>query len=180
MKNCSKCGHAKEHGYFTKDRGQTDGLYPSCKTCKKLLYLLKAAQISKQNSHYQCLNKKKVAEYQASYRKEKLKTNLNYKLTLQLRCRLNSALKHHKPNGSHIADLGCSIEELKLYLESKFQPEMTWDNHTRYGWHIDHIVPLSSFNLSLRDEVKKACHFTNLQPLWWRDNLVKSNRMEIL
>ncbi len=50
---------------------------------------------------------------------------------------------------------------------------MTWDNHGLYGWHIDHVVPLSSFDLTDHKQVKKACHWFNLQPLWAKENLSK-------
>jgi hypothetical protein len=69
--------------------------------------------------------------------------------------------------------LGCSIPELKTYLESKFQEGMSWENWGIYGWHIDHIIPLDAFNLTNREEFLKACHYTNLQPLWAEENLKK-------
>ena len=76
--------------------------------------------------------------------------------------------------------MGCSISELKDYLESKFQVGMTWENHSQTGWHIDHIKPLSHFDLSDRDQFLQACHYTNLQPLWAKDNLSKSDNYPIL
>lgn len=85
------------------------------------------------------------------------------------------AIKVNAKSGSAVRDLGCSVDFLKTYLESLFQSGMSWDNWTLNGWHIDHISPLSSFNLSNRDELLKACHYTNLQPLWAKDNLAKSN-----
>jgi hypothetical protein len=88
---------------------------------------------------------------------------------------MNQALTHSLKSGSSINDLGCSVRELKIYLESKFQSGMSWDNHGE--WHIDHIKPLSSFNLSNRDEYLKACHYTNLQPLWAKDNFKKNNKI---
>ena len=59
------------------------------------------------------------------------------------------------------------------YLESKFQTGMTWENHTHNGWHIDHIIPISKFDLTDEAQMKKACHYTNLQPLWAGDNFRK-------
>lgn len=180
MKTCSKCLSLKNCNEFTRDKGQKDGFYPSCKDCKKQLYTLKAKQISNKNSEYQRVNKVKIATYQASYRKEKLQNDPYYRLSLILRCRLNSAIKNKIKSGSAISDLGCSIEFFKDYIESKFEPGMTWDNHIKFGWHIDHIRPLASFDLSDPNQIKLACHYTNLQPLWWKDNLVKSKKMENL
>lgn len=75
--------------------------------------------------------------------------------------------------------LGCSLKFFKDYLESKFEPGMTWDNYgmvegnTMNGWHIDHILPCKSFNLLDPEEQKKCFHYTNLQPMWGIDNIKK-------
>ena len=55
---------------------------------------------------------------------------------------------------------------------------MTWKNHGLKGWHIDHIIPCAAFDLTKEEEQKKCFHYSNLQPLWWIDNLKKSNKME--
>ena len=86
------------------------------------------------------------------------------------------ALQKSYKKGSAVKDLGCSINFLKQYLESLFQPGMSWDNYGRNGWHIDHKKPLSKFNLSDREDLLRACHYTNLQPLWATDNIKKGNR----
>ncbi len=116
--------------------------------------------------------------YDKEYKSKKSIT-LKDKLKHNLRNRLCVAIKKGYKSGSAVKDLGCSIEELKKHLESKFQPGMTWDNWSRVGWHIDHIKPLASFNLSNPEEFKKACHYTNLQPLWAKDNLSKGSRYAI-
>jgi hypothetical protein len=69
--------------------------------------------------------------------------------------------------------LGCSWEEAKSHIESGFTDGMNWDNRSK--WHIDHIIPLAS--AKNEDELKKLCHYTNLQPLWGRDNIIKSNKI---
>lgn len=99
-----------------------------------------------------------------------------YKLANNLRTRINASIRNGSKAGSAVKSLGCSINELKVYLESKFLDGMSWDNWSRTGWHIDHIIPLSSFDLTDIDQLKAACHFTNLQPLWAKDNLIKGNR----
>lgn len=71
--------------------------------------------------------------------------------------------------------VGCSWEQLKQHLESQFQPNMTWDNHGQYGWHIDHIIPLAS--ATTEEQIYKLNHYTNLQPLWWEDNIKKGDKL---
>jgi hypothetical protein len=115
--------------------------------------------------------------YIKRYHNEQYATNPQFKLTVTLRNRLRAAIRGNFKSGSAVADLGCTIEFLKQYLESLFQPGMTWENYTIDGWHIDHIRPLISFDLTNREELLKACHYTNLQPLWAADNLAKSDKV---
>jgi len=124
----------------------------------------------KKKTYYKS-NKSKINQY---YNKKK-NTDIQFKLCTTLRSRLRLALKNNQKVGSAVSDLGCSIDELKSYLESKFQPGMTWDNWALDGWHIDHIKPLVSFDLTDRKQLLEACHYTNLQPLWAADNLSKSD-----
>jgi len=124
-------------------------------------------------SYYET-NKVEIIAKTSKYCNERRKVDINFRLKRYLRSRLYSATKHGYLAGSAIDNLGCSIFDFKIYLTSKFISGMTWDN---YGeWHIDHIKPLSSFNLSNPEEIKLACHYTNLQPLWAKDNLSKGNR----
>lgn len=95
------------------------------------------------------------------------------KIRRGLRIRLLQAIKFNQKAGSAIHDLGCSIKEFIKYIESKFKSGMSWNNYGINGWHIDHIIPLSKFNLTIRKEFLKACHFTNMQPLWANENLAK-------
>jgi hypothetical protein len=73
--------------------------------------------------------------------------------------------------------LGCTVSELMRHIESRFMPGMTWENYAARGWHIDHIVPCSSFNLADATQAARCFHYTNLQPLWWKDNITKGNRI---
>jgi hypothetical protein len=70
-----------------------------------------------------------------------------------------------------------SKDFLKKHLEQQFKEGMTWENYGTMGWHIDHINPCSSFDLTLQEERKKCFHYTNLQPLWWWENTSKGNRI---
>ena len=145
-------------------------------------------EILEEAKEYYQNNKEKileqVKEYNKNHREEandrqinRKKTDINYRLACNLRTRLNSAIKNNQKSGSAVDDLGCGISELILYLESKFQLGMTWENWSKYGWHIDHIIPLSSFNLEVREELLKAVNYINLQPLWAKDNLSKGDKL---
>jgi hypothetical protein len=120
---------------------------------------------------------RKNPNYKKEYEINRLKIDINFKLARNLRNRLRVAIYNNQKAGSAVKDLGCSIPELKIHLETQFQPGMTWENWSRTGWHIDHIQPLDSFNLQNREEFLKACHYTNLQPLWAEENLTKSNNI---
>jgi hypothetical protein len=110
------------------------------------------------------------------------KNDLNFNVAMRLRGRIGVALRKARAGGlkggSAVRDLGCSIEQLVCYLQDRFQPGMTWGNAGYYGWHIDHIRPLSSFDLTDRAQFLEAAHYTNLQPLWAWDNLSKGSRWE--
>ncbi len=158
-----------------------------CPECKKAYeskwYIGNRDQVKRKVTEWSAKNpdqvRKKVTRWNTknpNYRKHRYSTDPHYKLRQNLRNRLNSAIKDNLKTGSAVRDLGCSISELKAHLESKWQPGMSWENHGQYGWHIDHVVPLASFNLTDREQFLKACHFTNLQPLWAEDNLTKSDR----
>lgn len=114
-------------------------------------------------------NEKKMARY---------RSDLDFRIKENLRSRLRQALVGEQKAGSAIKDLGCSISELRLHLESKFQEGMTWENRGvgKGKWNIDHIIPLSAFKLSERQHVVLACNYLNLQPLWTEDNVSKGNR----
>ena len=73
--------------------------------------------------------------------------------------------------------IGCEIDYLIYYIQCKFTDDMSWDNYGSF-WHVDHIHPCSSFDLSKEDEQRKCFHYKNLQPLWAVDNLRKSDRLD--
>ena len=110
---------------------------------------------------------------------ERYRTDVQYKLGILLRGRLRNALNGKLAGGHHVYDLGCSIDELKEHLESLFTEGMSWNNHKHDGWHIDHIKPLVSFDLTDREQLLVACNYKNLQPLWARDNMSKGDKIEI-
>lgn len=112
---------------------------------------------------------------QSQYQKRRKSTDIEYRLRYLVKARLGR-IKYSKSIKT-IEWLGCSMSELKLHLESKLTQGMNWENYGLYGWHIDHVIPLSSFDLTDDIQLKVACNYTNLQPLWAKDNLVKSNKI---
>lgn len=121
-------------------------------------------------------NREEVIKKNSARNSARRKTDLQYRLQCNLRSRLSNALRGRTKNASAIKDLGCSTEELKTYLASKFTGEMSWDN---YGtvWEIDHIRPLANYDLTDREVVLMLVHFTNLQPMLIQENKRKSNKV---
>ena len=107
--------------------------------------------------------------------KERLQFDENFKLAKNLRRRISKALKKQlvSKDNSYIKLLGCSLDFAKNHIEQQFTKGMTWDNYGLYGWHIDHIKPCSSFDLTDLEQQKECFNYTNLQPLWAEDNLSK-------
>jgi hypothetical protein len=103
--------------------------------------------------------------------------NLNPKNKIKnsLRSRINELMNKKYDNPRTINLVGCDYDFLMKYIESKFTENMSWDNYGYYGWHLDHIKPLSSANT--KKEIYDLYHYTNLQPLWGTDNLKKSNKI---
>jgi hypothetical protein len=124
---------------------------------------------------YRLENKAKLHEQQRALKALKRKKDPLYRLQLRLRWRLWSVVRGIKGYTQKTKDLlGCSLTEFKSHLESLFQAGMSWDN---YGeWHIDHIIPCARFDFSSESQQKACFHYTNLQPLWGRDNAAKGAR----
>lgn len=205
-KFCKKCENTRTTEEFSMCSSNKDGLQNMCKLCwqqyrtinrDKLLAGKKIYDIEhKEQKHANMKiwyeeNREYVLQYKRDnynlsaklaynkkYRIQRIKEDPSYKLKGALRRRLNIAIKKGYKSGSAVKDLGCSVKELKIYLESKFKLGMTWDNWSRDGWHIDHIIPLSSFDLTDYEQLKKACHYTNLQPLWAKENMSKGDKIK--
>jgi hypothetical protein len=119
-------------------------------------------------------NKTKIYKQRAEREKTRRKQDVSFRIASNLRARLRQAIKNNKKTTTTIDYLGCTINELKIHLEAKFTVGMSWDNYGK--WHIDHIRPCSSFDMSKEIEQKECFHYTNLQPLWAIDNIRKSDK----
>lgn len=140
-----------------------------CKKQKKY-YLLNRKTISTKN-------RIKYQEKKIQIQKEKLQKLRTKQILNNLRSRISHALKRNSKFSHTLALLGCSIEDFKKYLESKFKSNMSWENYGVKGWHIDHIKPCASFDLTNIEEQKRCFHYTNLQPLWAGEKLRKGSKV---
>jgi len=101
---------------------------------------------------------------------------IDARLARGLRIRMINALNGKNKSKSTQALIGCTWTELRAYLESLFKDGMTWENRGRHGWHVDHIRPCCSFDLSDPEQQQECFHYSNLQPLWAHENLAKSGK----
>jgi hypothetical protein len=105
------------------------------------------------------------------------KTDPRYKLGMSLRARFIKVLKSRRIFHRRCSFRGLDLDKTLAHLESLFVPGMTWANHGS-AWHIDHIHPCSEFDFTDPEQVRTCFHWSNLQPLWAKDNLAKSNRLD--
>ncbi len=173
---CKICNEKKDFTLFASKGGKQKPY--ECKAC------LNTKERDKRAANPEEYNKKKRETYKIQKDKinETRRKNLQkrrdedpkYRVMMALHCRLYMAVKEKK--GKTMELVGCSKDDLNKHLYSKFTEGMTWDN---YGeWHIDHIHPCASFNLEDPEDQKKCFHWTNLQPLWAKDNISKGDRLD--
>jgi len=157
-----------------------EGIDPACIECRKEKNRQKALKHYNNNKENITSKKRQLYKtedyknYNKKYAKNKRAIDVSYKLKSNTSNRIRKLI--NKGSVKTLDVIGCSIEELKKYLEAKFLEGMNWSNYGRKGWHIDHIKPCSSFDLTNEEELKKCFHYTNLQPLWCRDNWSKSDK----
>ena len=206
MKRCSKCKIEKDYSGFCKDKHRPDGLTSQCKDCRnesKRLYRQEGNGKQKDrewalnnkdkrarqrrerysnnrerelaiNRKWRESNRERVRELARVWQQDARNNNINYKLRCNLSNRIYDAVKNNRKSKRTMELLGCSIKYLKQHLFEQFQEGMSWDN---YGeWHIDHIRPCASFDLSDPKQQQECFHYTNLQPLWAFDNQSKGSK----
>lgn len=122
---------------------------------------------------YRQKNAKKFAEYKRAWTKRN-RNRPEHKIKKNLRRRIHHAIKDGRKSARTIELLGCSVEEFMKHLESLWEVGMSWDNYGLHGWHIDHIIPCSAFDLTDPEQQKRCFHYTNCRPMWQEDNLKKS------
>lgn len=191
-KICCRCHKEKIINEFHKDSSKPCGYSYACKMCVnetvKVAYNKKP---KKERLKYYYTNKEKCLakskeyknknflarrEYMRNYERKKMKEDPAYMLRKYIGGRVRSAIKAQKAQKKdNLLELcGAGYNAIREHLENLFKPGMSWDNHGQ--WHIDHIIPISKFDLTNPDEIKKACYYKNLQPLWAHENLSKGSR----
>lgn len=192
MKICQRCKKEKQISDFYKHSGMTDGYLSFCKNCKiadsfnyytnnknkvkehQVIPEIRERKL-KFKKQWNIDNKEYILKYRQGnktqrnkQRKERYSNDLEYRILGLLRSRLFAALKGICKSAKTIELLGCSVKELKIHIESLFKQGMNWNNQGK--WHIDHIKPCVSFDLIEPVQQKKCFNYTNLQPLWAKDN----------
>lgn len=204
-KVCKQCKQNKTLDQFSKHSLCKLGVCSKCKKCrslewaarkeehstyKKSLYQRRKSYYLPKAKAYYASHKQEKAAYDEKYKprrrplrnqrhKERYENDPQYRITHNLRGSLHTKVKRsgYPKLDSAMNLLGCSIADFRAYIEARFLPGMSWENHGRYGWHIDHIRPCASFDLTNLEEQKKCFHYTNLQPLWAKDNLLKGSSL---
>jgi len=118
----------------------------------------------------------KRTKYYRDKKREKYINDPQFRIIVKIRNRVSQVLKGKMTSGSKLRDIGCTPKQLKKHIEKQFTEDMTWDNWSQNGWHLDHIKPLSSFDLTEESQFLKASHYTNIRPMWAKDNLKKNNK----
>lgn len=128
---------------------------------------------------YRIKNKEKIRLTTNKWKHNKLKTDIKFKIKQNIKTRIISVLKGTSKSQRTMELLGCSIEEFKQHIESQFykDPRMTWETYGPKGWHLDHIRPCASFDLTDPEQQKICFHYTNMQPLWWDLNIAKGDKL---
>ncbi len=170
-KQCNICNETKSINEFYKNTRCKDGYFKFCNKC----------HLDKVNNKGNNIKIKRTIEYMKEYNKKKY-SNVIYKLKHNLRSSISGNLK--KRNSKELKTertlkyVGCDIAFFKIWIEYNFDENMSWDNHGEY-WHLDHIKPCASFNLTIEEEIYKCYNWTNYRPCEKITNIIKSNKIDI-
>lgn len=157
-KYCPQCDKTLNKTEFPSDPGRLDGLYGLCSSCK-----------SHQDKEYKKNNPEKVRE-----RARKRMENPQNRIAKNLRTRLGKLVRE-KYNGT-FGYVGMTIPEFKSWLEYQFDDKMSWENYGSY-WHLDHVIPCASFDLTVESNKYKCFSWENSRPLSARENNSKNAKI---
>lgn len=136
--------------------------------------------IKNKQKQYRNKNKIKASIYHKEYMRNQIKINSNFRLLSNLRNRIRAAIKQNIKSDFTKNLLGCSIEQLKNHLQqtaiNNGYKDFDINNYNGKDYHIDHVVPCSSFDLSKKEQQRTCFNFKNLQILTAKENLEKSGK----
>lgn len=177
-KKCHSCNIIKPLFDYPVDKNLKSGYRGRCKDCSnnqcKIYYMNHRDNILNYRKEYNSLDQTKKKN--RIYAKHKRDSDINYRIKDNLRRRINYAIKFGNKTHNTNKLLGCSVEYFKEHIESLWEIGMSWKNYGKFGWHLDHIKPCVSFDLTDPEQQKKCFHYSNLQPLWAKDNWSKGSR----
>ena len=144
---------------------------------KRLHHLADKDRYNIQSKEYYNENKEVLLKKQYQYKKKRIKKDPQFRVTENLRALIRESFKRRncEKKCKTTELLGTTVPKAMKYLESQFIDGMTWENQGRGGWHVDHFVPINAFDLRYIEHQKICFHYTNLQPLWEKDNIKKSD-----
>lgn len=199
-KYCAKCDNVLAKSNFNSNKGRVDGLSVYCKKCEADLrqtdkykeyerertkkrsqteqwkeyqkFYRGLVDVKDKSKQHRKQNREKYLQWTRDYHNRKKQDPL-YVLEKQMRRIVWKTIKEKTKHTKEI--IGCDKKQLMKHLENQFTEGMSWKNYGIDGWHIDHIIPISS--AKTKEEKIKLNHYTNLQPLWAEDNLRKSNKI---
>lgn len=189
-KRCKQCGTIKPISEFYSNWRSSDGHFGLCKSCLKenraKEYQENKHHIIERAKRYYRQNRSHVLAVTKEYQKknrsrisaiimQKYRTCPEFRIEHNLRTRLCLALKKNMKSTHTMELIGCSKQDLIKHLEGQFKTGMTWDNYGK--WHLDHIRPCCSFDLTDISQQKVCFNWQNLQPLWAQENLRKGSRL---
>lgn len=162
--------NTRQAAYYSANREKFKAYYAAC-------YAANPEKVKAQNAAYRAANREKVNASKAAYSTNRYRTDPNFRITLLIRSHLRRIVKSGGvKDATSLSYVGCTVAQLRKHLERQFTPGMTWQNHGE--WHIDHITPLAAFDFAaFPAQIKQAEHYTNLRPMWARDNLSKSDAL---
>lgn len=171
QKICQKCNLEKDFSKFHTTRKSSDGVYNTCKDCwPKSTWTREKARLSERK--YYENNKEKV---RAKWRRQG--QNINRRVRNSLNSRIRESLLNfgNKKDNVTRSYLGCSFNYLRKWIEFQFDNDMSWDNYGQ--WHLDHVTPVATFDLSNDANIRDCFHWSNLRPCWATQNIQKGDKM---
>lgn len=162
---CRICWRKEKRDYDVKNPDKKKNWYSNRKSKDGFV----AENRKRAKNYYKKHSKCKWFQKKEALRKKKRRHgSIKVRIIDALRGRVYASLKNENTfkNTKTEELIGCNFIDVIEHLENQFTPQMTWQNYGKYGWHIDHIIPCTNFDLTKEEEQRKCFHYSNLRPLW--------------